>query len=412
MVGLVDVFVMGRNPDPDYIAAVALGAAMFSAVYWLFGFLRMGTTGLTAQAFGRGMLTEVEAIFYRALTIALLLGTLIIVLQWPLKHLLFALFEPSSEVARLAETYYDVRVWGAPALLLYLVELGILFGLQRMDYTLYLSVGLNLLNTGLDLLFVLGFGLEVMGVALGTVISEWSAALIGLLFVRRASRPSERKHRLNLFDPVALKRFFNISSNLILRTFFVQLPFFAGTVLATHLGDLTLALHGVLMQLFFIMTYSLDGFAHTAESLTGYFYGARDPHNLRRAALYSSGWGFALAIVTGLVFLFLGPAFIALLTVAPDIYDRSLEFMPWLALAPIFCVWAFLLDGIFIGTTHIVAMRNAMFVSAGIWAIILAVTFPIWEYHAVWLALNAFMLARGLLLGRSYPAVERSARPA
>jgi MATE family multidrug resistance protein len=412
MVGLVDVFVMGRNPDPDYIAAVALGAAMFSAVYWLFGFLRMGTTGLTAQAFGRGLLAEVEAIFYRALTIALVLGILIIALQWPLKHLLFALFEPSAEVGGLAETYYDVRVWGAPGLLIYLVELGILFGLQRMDYTLYLSVGLNLLNTGLDVMFVLGFGLEVMGVALGTVISEWSAALVGLLLVRRAYRRGEDKDQLSLFDPVALKRFFNISSNLILRTFFVQLPFFAGTVLATHLGDLTLALHGVLMQLFFIMTYSLDGFAHTAESLTGYFYGAKDPHNLRRAALYSSGWGFGLAIVTGLTFLLLGPAFVGLLTVAQDIHIQSLDYMPWLALAPILCVWAFLLDGIFIGTTHIVAMRNAMFVSAGIWAIVLAVTFPTWEYHAVWLALNAFMLARALLLGRSYPTVERAARAA
>ena len=119
-----------------------------------------------------------------------------------------------------------------------------------------------------------------------------------------------------------------------------------------------------------------------------------------------------MAIVTGLTFLLLGPAFVGLLTVAPDIHIRSLDYMPWLALAPIFCVWAFLLDGIFIGTTHIVAMRNAMFVSAGIWAIVLAVTFPSWEYHAVWLALNAFMLARALLLGRSYPAVERAARAA
>lgn len=412
MVGLVDVFVMGRNPDPDYIAAVALGAAMFSAVYWLFGFLRMGTTGLTAQAFGGGLMAEVEAIFYRALAIAVLLGTLIITLQWPLKHLLFALFEPSAEVGGLAETYYDVRVWGAPGLLIFLVELGILFGLQRMDFTLYLSVGLNLLNTCLDLLFVVVFHLDVMGVALGTVISEWSAALAGLLFVRRAYQRDGFARQATLFDPTALKRFFSISSNLILRTFFVQLPFFAGTVLATHLGDLTLALHGVLMQLFFIMTYSLDGFAHTAESLTGYFYGARDPHNLRQAALYSSGWGFGLAILTGLAFLTLGPAFVGFLTVAPEIYTQSLLYMPWLALAPVFCVWAFLLDGIFIGTTHIIAMRNAMFVSAAIWAAVLALTFSQWAYHAVWLAMNTFMLARGLLLLRSYPAIERAASSA
>ncbi len=410
MVGLVDVFVMGRDPNPDYIAAVALGAAMFSAVYWLFGFLRMGTTGLTAQAYGRNAISELEAIFHRALFIAALLGLLIILGQWPLKSMLFALFDPSADIGALALTYYDIRVWGAPGLLIHLVELGVLFGLQRMDYTLILSIGLNVTNIILDYVFVLVFDLDVFGVALGTVISEWSAALLGFFLVRSAyGRHHTTKGSHRLLDKQALRQFFSLSSNLVLRTFFVQLPFFAGTVLATQIGDLTLALHGVLMQLFFLMTYSLDAFAHTAESLTGYFYGAKNPVNLRRASIYSSAWGFLLAIVTGLAFLIFGADFVAIMTVAPEIQNMAHEYMPWLALAPIFCVWAFLLDGIFIGTTHIRAMRNAMFLSALLWAIVLLLTFDAWQYHAVWLCMNLFMLTRALLLFRSYPQIERAA---
>lgn len=401
---------MGRNPNPDYIAAVALGAAMFSAVYWLFGFLRMGTTGLTAQAFGREAISEVAAIFYRALFIAAALGALIIILQWPLKRLLFALFEPSSEIGELALTYYDLRIWGAPGLLIHLVELGILFGLQRMDYTLILSIGLNVTNIVLDYIFVMLFQLDVFGVALGTVISEWSAAVLGFFLVRSAYGRFHYKSRSHkLLDRQALRQFFHLSSNLVLRTFFVQLPFFAGTVLATQIGDLTLALHGVLMQLFFVMTYSLDAFAHTAESLTGYFYGAKNPINLRRASIYSSAWGLLLALLTGLTFLMFGSDFVAIMTVAPEIQSMANEYMPWLALAPIFCVWAFLLDGIFIGTTHITAMRNAMFFSALLWAIVLFATFETWQYHAVWFGMNLFMLTRALLLFRSYPEIERAA---
>ncbi len=411
LVGVADVAVMGRLPEPAYIAAVTMGAAMFSAVYWLFGFLRMGTTGLTAQAFGRRNIDEAAAIAVRAVGVALVLGIIIVAVQWPLKAGLFRLFSASAEVQTLAGSYYDIRVYGAPGLLIYLALLGTLFGLQRMRDTLVLSVGFNLTNLVLDLVLVLAFDLGVDGVAYGTVVSEWGAAAMAFALVLRGLKRLGWNGATppNLWQRTALLRFFDIGGNLILRTFFVQLPFFVGTVVATGMGDLTLAAHGLLMQLFFIMTYSLDGFAHTAESLTGYAYGARKSHELKRATYYCGIWALGLAIATGCVYLIGGHWLIALLTVSTDVIEEAVQYLPWLALAPLFCIWAFLFDGIFIGTTYIREMRNSMMLSALVWAILLYATYEQYAYHAVWLAMNAFMLIRGILLAILFPRIVKGA---
>ncbi len=414
LVGVADVFVMGRMPDPAYIAAVAMGSAMFSAVYWLFGFLRMGTTGLAAQAYGQASPEQLARIFARGLLVAAVLGLALVLLQTVLETLLFSLFDASAGVAALAAAYYEIRIFGAPGLLLYLVTLGMLFGLQRMRDTLWLSIGLNATNLFLDVLFVLGFGWGVEGVALGTIVSEWGAAALGVVLVLRAMRSVgwDGARPTDVFERAGLTRLLHVSSNLVLRTFFVQLPFFVGTLLATGLGDVTLAAHGVLMQLFFLMTYSLDGFAHTAETLAGYSYGARNAAELRRASAYCAFWAAVLALATALLFLVAGQPFINLLTVAPEVREVAAVYLPWVALAPIFCIWAFLFDGIFIGTTHIAEMRNAMIASAVVWAVVLGVTYENFAYHAVWAAMNVFMLSRGVLLALLYPRIERGAAAA
>ena len=227
MVGVVDTAVMGRLPDPAYIGAVAMGAAMFSAVYWLFGFLRMGTTGLAAQAFGRNDIKEIAGIGVRAGSVALVLGTIIVLLQWPLAAMLFYLFDASDKVANLAGQYYDIRVFGAPALLIYLVELGILFALQRMRDTLWLSLGFNFTNLLLDVVLVMGFNMGTAGVATGTVISEWGAACGGMWFVWRSLRAVgwQPAWPADIWHSQALRALFHLSGNLVMRTFFVQLPF-------------------------------------------------------------------------------------------------------------------------------------------------------------------------------------------
>jgi MATE family, multidrug efflux pump len=402
---------MGRFPEPKFIAAVTMGAALFSAVYWLFGFLRMGTTGLTAQAYGRGDVDEVLAVGLRAGVVALVIGTAIVGLQIPLKWLLFQLFDASAEVAELARVYYEIRIYGAPGLLVYLVALGTLFGLQRMRDTLWLSIGFNLSNIILNALLVLVFNFGVAGVAMGTIISEWFAAAAGIGFVYRALRVSGWQGnwpaRIWLAD--AVRALFHIGSNLVIRTFFVQLPFFVGTIMATGLGDVTLAAHGVLMQLFFVMTYGLDGFAHSAETLAGYAYGGKTPDNLRKTTQYCAFWAVVIAAVTGLIFWLLGESFVALLTTSPPVQATAATYLPWLIISPLLCVWAFLFDGIFIGTTHIVEMRNAMILSAVVWAVSLVGFFHLWGYHAVWLGMSIFMITRSILLALYYPRIERAA---
>ena len=295
LVGIADVWVMGRMPDPAYIGAVAVGAAIFTALYWLFIFLRMGTTGLVSQAYGAHgaddavAAEDVVAIAARAMLIALVLGMVIVLLQWPLGVGMFSLFQASEGVEALAESYFSLRIYGVPGFLIHLVNLGVLFGLQEMRATMYLNLSLSTTNLLLDIFFVLGLGLGVEGVALGTVLAEWGAALFGLYLVGRAlTRMGWRRRRpANVSDRQALVRLFDISGNLIVRTFFVNLPFFVNSLVAASMGDVLLAVNAVLMQLFFIAIYGIDGFAHTAETLTGYAYGAGRAVELRRATLLS-----------------------------------------------------------------------------------------------------------------------------
>jgi MATE family multidrug resistance protein len=420
LVGIADVWVMGRMPDPAYIGAVAVGAAIFTALYWLFIFLRMGTTGLVSQAYGAlgaddaGAADEVVAIASRAMLIAVALAAIILLLQWPLGLGMFSLFQASEGVESLAESYFALRIYGVPGFLIHLVNLGVLFGLQEMRATMYLNLGLSTTNLLLDVFFVLGLGLGVEGVALGTVLAEWGAAAFGLYLVGRALARMGwwRRRPANVTDRQALVRLFDISSNLILRTFFVNLPFFVNSLVAASMGDVLLAVNAVLMQLFFIAIYGIDGFAHTAETLTGYAYGAGRAPELRRATVLSMFWGFVVAAAMALTYLLFGQAFVDGLTTASAVREAASDFLIWVVMIPFACVGAFLFDGVFIGTTYIREMRNAMAASALVWGIVLYVCLPIWHYHAVWIAMIAFMATRSLLLWGYYGRIEAGASAA
>ncbi len=417
LVGVADVWVMGRLPDPAYIGAVAVGAAIFTALYWLFIFLRMGTTGLVSQAYGehgqnRSAAADViVAIMARAGLIAVVLGGLLLALQWPLALGMFSLFQASAEVESLAAAYFSLRIYGVPGFLIHLVNLGVLFGLQEMRATMYLNLALSVSNLVLDVFFVLGLGLGVEGVALGTLVAEWGAALLGLYLVYRAlTRLGWRRTRpANVADRQALRRFFDVSGNLIVRTFFVNLPFFVNSLVAAGMGDVLLAVNAVLMQLFFIAIYGIDGFAHTAETLTGYAYGAGRVAELRRATVLSMFWGFVVAGVMAAIYAVFGQLFVDALSTAASVREASGDYLIWVVLIPFACVGAFLFDGVFIGTTRIREMRNAMALSAAVWGIVLYVCLPIWQYHAIWIAMIAFMATRSLLLWGYYGRVEAGA---
>lgn len=417
LVGVADVWVMGRMPDPAYIGAVAVGAAIFTALYWLFFFLRMGTTGLVSQAYGTHgdddarAAVEVVAIIARALLIAVVLGALIVGLQWPLAKGMFSLFQASAGVESLAERYFELRIFGVPGFLIHLVNLGVLFGLQDMRATMYLNLALSVTNLVLDVFFVLELGLGVEGVALGTVLAEWGAAVLGLYLVGRAlTRMGWRYQRpANVADRQALARLFDVSGNLIIRTFFVNLPFFVNSLVAASLGDVLLAVNAVLMQLFFVAIYGIDGFAHTAETLTGYAYGAGRAPELRRATVLTTFWGFVVAGIMALAYALLGQVLVDALTTAPEVRAAAADYLLWVAIMPFACVGAFLFDGVFIGTTYIREMRNAMAGSALVWAVVLYVCLPIWDYHAIWIAMLAFMAARSVMLWGYYGRVEAGA---
>ncbi len=412
LVGLVDTAIMGRMPGASHIGAVSLGAAAFTAMFWLFGFLRMGTTGLTAQAMGADDGPSLWAIALRGAVLALLLALALLAGQSLLRSLAFDyLFDGSAQVERMAAAYFDLRIWSAPATLLYLVELGVLFGLQRMRATLYLGITLNVTNAVLDYWFVIGLGWGVQGVAIGTLISEWTAALLGLHLVYRNLRatagplPEDWQQRLR--DWPAVRRLADLSANLIVRTFFVQAPFLIFTALGARFGDVTLAANAVLMQLFFVSVYAMDAFAHTAETLAGNAYGARDRRTFALVSRYTSIWAALFAGLSSALFWLLGDTFVAWLTTLSDVRAEAAGYLIWLVLLPLPAVWAFQLDGIFIGTTQIRRLRNAMFASFLLFLAVLALMLDTWHNHAVWLAMLVFMAARAAILAWQYPAVAR-----
>jgi MATE family multidrug resistance protein len=410
LVGAVDTAVMGRQDDPAYVGAVALGATVFSAFYWVFGFLRMGTTGLVAQSYGARNPDAIAATLVRALVAAAALSTLLLLLQKPILTGALWLIEGSATVEGFTAEYFNIRIWGAPALLVHLVELGVLFGLQRMRLVLVLTLVFNLLNVVLDLWLVMGLDMGVQGVALGTTVSEWAAALLGGLFVYRAlidagGRPS---WPAQLLEAAQLKQFVGLSSNLVIRTLFVQLPFFVTTLLGARFGDVVLAANAVLMQYFFIMTFGLDGFAHAAETLTGYAVGRRDRASLRNTVVYSSIWAAMLAVVFGLLVLVFAESLIALMTSLDAVASKARNYTVWLAVLPLVAVWAFQFDGIYIGATRSRELRNGMFVALLAYLACLLPTLAILGNHALWLAMLVFMGARGLVLGLGYPKLERS----
>ena len=345
---------------------------------------------------------------------ALALGAALVAFQAPLKGLALWLFEASPHVEALTGEYFSIRIWGAPALLLFLVEMGVLFGLQRMRAALALSLLLNLSNAALDFTFVIGLGWDVKGVATGTLISEWLAALAGLRLVLGAlARQGCQWPRLEaVLDRHRLAHLFQISANLVLRTFFVQLPFFLVTALGAALGDAVLAANAVLLQFLHIMAYGLDGFAHTAETLAGYAFGKRDAKGLRQASGYSAVWAGLTACLFSAVYGLFGESLIALFTDLPEVRTAAGANLPWVAALPLAAVWAFMLDGIFIGATRTVELRNAMILAAAIYLAVLWLTFEPLGNHGVWLSMLAFMAARGVILGVMYPNLERRTRSA
>ena len=368
LLGIVDTAVVGRQPDPQGIGAVAVGALVFTFAFWAFGFLRMGTTGLAAQALGAGDREELRAVLGRSLLIACGAGLLLILLQWPLRGLAFALIGASPAVEGLARGFYDIRIWSAPAALANYALLGWFIGLGRTTTGLVLQLVLNLTNVALDVFFVLVLDWGVRGVALGTLLAEYVAVVAGLVIAARHPLLAAGRWSLQrILDPRRLRRTFAVSGDIMVRSLALIAVFVWFTSRGARGGDVTLAANAVLMQFITAAAFFLDGLAFAAEALVGRAVGAGSRGQVFEAARLSTLWAALLAVLIAAVLWLAGPLFIDGLTADAATRAAARHFLPWAAAAPLLGVWAFQLDGIFIGATRTAAMRNAMLVSVGIY---------------------------------------------
>jgi MATE family multidrug resistance protein len=408
ILGAVDTGVVGQMGEAAPIGAVGLGAIILSAIYWIFGFLRMGTTGLAAQAQGQGDRAEVAAILTRVLMIAFAAGAAIILLQLPIIWAVFQIAPASAEVETLARGYMSIRIWSAPAAIAVLGITGWLIAQERTRAVFVLQLWMNGINVVLSIWLVLGLGFGVNGVAFATFLAEWSGLAMGLYLCRAAFRVPDWRNWARVFDRLKLVRMARVNSDILIRSLLLETIFLSFMFLAADFGDVTLAANQVLLQFLYITSYALDGFAFSAEAIVGQAVGAKAVPTLRRAAWVSSLWGIAASSLLALGFWVFGPDVIALMAKNTDVQNAALAFLPWLVLAPMIALASFMFDGIFVGATRTADMRNMMVVSAVVYAAAAWLLVPTYGNHGLWAALLISFVARGVTLAARYPALERS----
>lgn len=410
ILGAVDTGVVGQMGLAAPIGAVGLGAVILTGTYWVFGFLRMGTTGLTSQAHGASQQGEVAALLTRALMIAAVAGLSIILLQSLIFRGAFLLSPASAEVEGLARDYLGIRIFSAPAAIALYGVTGWLIALERTRAVLVIQIWMNGLNILLDLWFVLGLDWGVQGVSIATFCAEWSGLALGLWFCRPAFATPVWRDWARVFDRVKLTHMMVVNVDILLRSLLLQAIFISFLMLGADFGDTTLAANQVLLQFLYITAYALDGFAFGAEALVGQAMGARDRAALRRGAVLSSFWGAIVAIGLTLVFAIAGGWIIDLMTTSQPVRDEARVFLIYMVAAPFIGAASWMLDGIFIGATRGRDMRNMMALSFVIYVLALLVLLPIFGNHGLWGALLISFAARGITLGWRYPALEASVR--
>ena len=411
LLGMVDMAIVGHLSG-DHIGAIAIGTQIFNLIYWNFGFLRMGTSGFTAQAFGAERWDESIKILIRACAIALGIALTLIILQWPISLAVPHIFEGSNHVMSLALTYFFVRIWAAPATLgLYAIK-GWFIGMQDSKTPMWIAIALNCVNIVASLLFVIVLHWDIFGVALGTVIANYTGLLLGIIFLRRKIRKDNNFSFFTLHVSLLkealhwteMRRFFKVNSDIFLRTLCLSGVFTFITAASSHISDQILAVDALLLQFFTLFSYIMDGFAYAGESLVGRHIGARQLRHLKLAVRLLILWGLALTVVfTGLYAAF-GNQFLHIFTDKPDVIAAAGDYMTWVLAIPVCGFAAFLFDGIFIGATATRTMRDAMFIAtAAFFAIYYGLKYHfgtadehVWN-NILWTAFMVFLTLRGLL---------------
>ena len=397
LLGMVDTGVVGHLESPVYLGAVAVGATVFSFLYMGLNFLRMGTTGIAAQAFGASDNDGLRVSLGQAIIVALSVGLMFLVLQVPIGQLAMHLIGAGPDIQNNALVYFDVRIWSAPGTLANMVLIGWFIGLQNARVPLFMLLTINVVNIVLDLLFVIVLEMKVEGVALASVIAEYSGFALGMVFAARALR--ERSGHWPVARLVKLaeyKVFFAVNANLFIRTMALMFTFAFLTAQGARMGQVILAANAVLMNLQNLMAFGLDGIAHAAEALVGRAVGEKRRAALDTAVRLSLKWSLWFALGFCVAFAIGGPVLIRLLTDLAEVRDASLLYLPYLVVSPLISVWSFLYDGVFVGATRAREMRDIMVFSA--FAVFLPAWFLLQDFgnHGLWSAFLLFLASRGL----------------
>ncbi len=400
LLGMVDLALVGHLEDIRYIGAVALGTMIFNFIYWGFGFLRMGTSGFTAQAYGSRDLKESTLILSRSVLVGLTGGLLMIFLQKPIGLLSFLMVQGSEKVEFLAQQYFYIRIWAAPATIGLYSLTGWFIGMQNTRFPMIITVFVNVLNLGFNFLFVLAFDMKSDGVALGTVLAQYSGLILGIFLYWKYYRKLNKHWSWEgMMDRSAFIKFLRVNKDILIRTMFLIFAFSFFTAVSAKAGDNFLAINTLLLQYFMFFSYLIDGFAYAAEALVGRFMGSGNPAQLKKTIRLLFLWGGLTSIPFSLTYIAGGRAILGLLTNNQELIALSGEYMIYIYLIPIITFPAFLLDGIYIGATASAGMRNTMAVSTLVFylPVYYLLVGPLGN-HGLWLAFMSYMISRGVLM--------------
>lgn len=407
LLGLVDVAIVGHMGDASYIGAIAVGTMMMNVICWLFGFLRMGTSGMTSQAYGRGDSKEAATILFQAIALGAAIGILFVLFQPLLLRLFLFFMRPSDEIRAFASVYFHVCVFGLPAALVMYGLTGWFIGMQDTRTPMTVSIFQNIVNIMTSLLLVYVFGMKVEGVALGTLTAQYSGLLLALYILRR----KYASHYQLLFSQFTLKpgdyssfsykhtlnRFFRVNRDIFLRTLFLVAVNAAFTSVGSRQGDVILAVNTLLFQFFTLYSYIMDGFAYAGEAICGKYYGAGNAPSFHACIRRLFAWGVIMSVVYTAAYYFGANDILHVLSNEQTVIEASEPYLLWVALIPVAGMGAFIWDGVFIGITDSRGMLLSCFVAAIVFAIMLSLFFTTMGNHALWLALLSYLLARGVM---------------
>lgn len=395
LLALVDTTIVGHLGSASYIAAIALGGMIFNMIYWLFNFLRMGTGGLTAQAYGANQHQATSYILLRSLTIAGGIALTLLLLQRPIFQVTFHFVTATAEVRSLASIYFNILIWGAPAMLALYSFTGWFLGMQNARIPMCIAITQNVVNIAVSTLLVFGCHLKIEGVALGTLISQYTALLLAVIFCLTKFDVKQHFELKAILDINTLKRFFQINRDIFLRTLCLIAVTTYFTSAGSTQGELTLAANTLLMQFFIIFSYFMDGFAYAGEALGGRYFGAHDRLNFQRVTHCLFAWGGALSVLFFFIYFLSGTSLLHLLTDDSQVINRAQQYLPIIYFIPLISFAAFLFDGLYIGTTATRYMLISMFCASAAFFVLINVCTL--SNTLLWLAFLVYLGGRGLM---------------